>query len=137
MFPGGCDIISAIAPATIIGTDNKNEYSEASCLSSPENMAAEMVVPLLDSPGITATPCDKPTIAARIHGLHFFARSLSESTKSTAVKVKNKGKSLPSCILSAASRRSRATGAVATVEISSKNVVFCSGFFKRDKTFLR
>ena len=51
-------IISTSNAPAIIGTLIKKEKSAASSRSTPQSTAAERVVPLRDSPGITATACD-------------------------------------------------------------------------------
>ena len=44
------------------GTESRNENSAASSLSIPSIQLTAIVVPLLDMPGVTASPCAMPTI---------------------------------------------------------------------------
>ena len=53
---------STTAPPTITGTDSKKENSAASEELTPKNFIVDMVAPLRDSPGKTATPCATPVI---------------------------------------------------------------------------
>ena len=52
-------ISNTVAPA-IIGTDNRNVNFVDALFDNPINLAARMVVPLLEKPGIIANACDKP-----------------------------------------------------------------------------
>ena len=94
----GAEKRSVTKPPAIIGTDSRKLFSAAVCLSSPASVAAVMVRPLRDSPGMTAIPCAAPTKRQdkkprlRLGLYHLPTSSIA------AVSIKHRGSSLPFCM---------------------------------------